>query len=331
MVDLSTTYMGVPLKNPIVVAASTISQMVDRVKLAESAGAGALIISSLFEEQIQMEEQKFDESLADGGESYAEATSYFPDVAFGEADEHLMWVEKTRAAVEMPIFASLNAVKPGSWAKFARQLESTGVNGLELNVYAVATDLYKTGSEIERELYDIVESVKREVSIPVAVKLSPFYTSTVNVANELDKRGADALVLFNRFLQPNIDPETETLYNEMIYSYPDEMKLPLRWIALLYGRVKADLAITSGVHSGTDAVSSLLAGATIVQVASALFKYGIPYISTMLRQVEAWMEERSYDSIDEFRGSLSQQNHEDPFAFERAQYVKLLLSQHNNR
>ncbi len=327
MTDLSTSYMGIPLKNPIVVAASTISSMVDRVKKAEEVGASALVIRSLFEEQIQYEQQRFEEDLAVGSYNYAEALSYYPNIEYGQADEHLMWVEKTRKAVEMPLFASLNAVSPGSWVKYAKQLENTGVDGLELNVYAVATDLAKAGAEIEKELYDVVEGVKAEVGIPVSVKLSPFYTSTANVAAELDKRGVEALVLFNRFLQPTIDIETESLENEMVYSDPYEMKLPLRWIALLYGRIKADLAITTGVHTGADAIQALLGGATVVQLASTLFLNGLPYISTILRDMEAWMGEKGYDSVDEFRGKVSQENCEAPFAFERAQYVKLLLDQ----
>jgi dihydroorotate dehydrogenase (fumarate) len=201
------------------------------------------------------------------------------------------------------------------------------VNGLELNVYSVATDLAKSGAQIEKELYEIVEGVKAEVNIPIAVKLSPFYTSAVNVAAELDKRGVDALVLFNRFLQPTINVETEELENEMIFSTPQEMKLPLRWIALLYGRIKANLAITSGVHTGEDAIRAVLGGATVIQIASTLFMNGIPYLSTILRDMEAWMAEKGYETLDEFRGKVSQKNCEDPFAFERAQYVKLLLNQ----
>jgi dihydroorotate dehydrogenase (fumarate) len=206
-------------------------------------------------------------------------------------------------------------------------LEATGVDGLELNVYAVATDPAKTGSEIEKELYEIVEGVKAEVKIPVAVKLSPFYTSTVNVATELDQRGVDGLVLFNRFLQPTIDVDTESLNNRMFYSSPQELKLPLRWIALLYGRIQADLAITTGVHTGQDAVRALLAGATVIELASTLLKNGLPYISTILRDIEAWMAEKGYNSLDDFRGKVSQKNCDDPFAFERAQYVRFLLSQ----
>ncbi len=327
MADLSTTYMGIPLKNPLVVAASSVSGMIDRVKLAEQAGAGALVIRSLFEEQIMFDALKFDEALAVGSESFAESLSYFPKMKHGEADEHLMWVEKTKKAVTMPVIGSLNAVSPGAWTKYARQLEGTGIDGLELNVYAVAADIGKPGPAIEAELYDVVQAVRQEVHLPIAVKLSPFYTSTANVAAELGRRGANALVLFNRFLQPDIDPLTETLQSEMALSSPAELKLPLRWIALLYGRVQTDLALSTGAHSGLDVAKALLAGATVVQTASALIRNGVPYLSTMLRELEAWMGEKGYESPDEFRGKLSQQQALDPFAFERAQYVKLLMAQ----
>lgn len=327
MSNLSTTYMGIPLKNPIVVSACTISSMVDRVQLAEKVGAGALVIRSLFEEQIQVDQQRFDDYLSVGSESFAEALSFFPSIEHGQADEHLMWVEKTRKAVKMPLFASLNAVSLGSWVKYARQLESTGVDGLELNTYIMGTDPQKPGADIETELFEIVEAVKAEVNIPVAVKMSPFYTSVVNVAAELDKRGVEGLVMFNRFVRPTIDLNSETLHSQMVYSTPEEMKLPLNRVARVYGRVKADLALNTGVHSGENAIQALLAGATVVQVASTLYIHGIPYISTMLRDIEAWMDEKGYDTIDEFRGKLSQKNYADPFAFERAQYVNLLLSQ----
>jgi dihydroorotate dehydrogenase (fumarate) len=327
MANPKTTYMGVELSSPFIVAASSISSYIDRVEMAEKAGAGALVIRSLFEEQIMFDALQMEDSLSVGSEVFPEALSYFPEIQHGEADEHLMWVEKTRNAVKMPLFASLNAISPGAWIKYAKQLEATGVDGLELNIYSVASDAKKTSAEIENNIYEIVESVLQEVEIPVAVKLSPFLTSPLNVASELDRRGIKALVLFNRFLQPDIDAETESLVNKMVLSTPDEMKLPLRHIALLYGRVDLDLAITSGIHSGLDAARAILAGACGVQTASALIKNGIPYLSTMIRELEGWMEEKGYQVLDDFKGSLSQREHDDPYAFERAQYVKLLRSQ----
>jgi dihydroorotate dehydrogenase (fumarate) len=327
MANLKTSFMGIELESPIVVAASSISSYTDRIEMAEKAGAGAVVIRSLFEEQIMMEAQRLEEELAVGSEIFSEALTYFPEVKHGGANEHLMWVEKARKAVKMPLFASLNAVSPGAWTKYARQLEGTGVDGLELNVYAVATDPKKTSADIEKELYEIVESVLSEVKIPVSVKLSPFYTSPLNVIHKLVELGVNGVVIFNRFLQPDIDPSTETLSSEMVLSSPEEIKVPLRHIALLYGRIDCDLAITSGVHSGLDAAKALLAGATVVQTASALIKNGIPYLSTMLRELEGWMSEKGYEDLQAFRGKLSQQRTEDPFAFERAQYVKLLISQ----
>jgi len=328
MVDISTTYMGIPLKTPIVVSASSISSMVDRVQMAERVGAGALVIRSLFEEQIQVSQQRFDDYLSVGSNSFSEALSFFPDIEHGQADEHLMWVEKTRKAVKMPLFASLNAVSQGSWVHYARQLESTGVDGLELNVYIMGTDPTKPGVSLEQELFEIVEAVKAEVSIPVAVKLSPYFNSIVNVAAELDQRKVEALVLFNRFVRPTIDIETESLHHEMFLSSPEEMRLSLNRVARIFGHIKADMALNTGVHTGADVARAILGGATVVQIASTLLINGIPYLSTMLRDLEAWMGEKGYDALAEFRGNLSQKNCDDPFAFERAQYVNLLLSQH---
>jgi dihydroorotate dehydrogenase (fumarate) len=327
MPDLKTSYMGIPLRSPSVVGASSVSSMVDRIQMAEQAGAGALVIRSLFEEQIQFDALRLEEALSVGAESQPEARTYFPNVKHGDAKEHLMWVEKARKAVSFPVLASLNAVTPGAWVEYARQLEETGINGLELNVYSVAADPRRAGTAIEKELYETVEAVRQQVKIPLAVKLSPFYTSVANVATELDKRGAAGLVLFNRFLQPGIDPATETLTNEMNLSNPEELKLPLRWTALLYGRIKAEIALSTGIHSGLDAAGALLAGATVVQTASAVIKHGLPYVSTMLRQLEEWMTEKGYAGLSEFRGKMSQKRAADPMAYERAQYVRLLLAQ----
>lgn len=327
MVDISTTYMGIPLKSPLVVAASTISSMTDRIELAEKMGAGALVIRSLFEEQILYDQQRLGDFLAVEGRVAESTAPPFATTTPKGAEEHLMWIEHAREKVNMPLIASLNAVSAGSWVPYARLLEQTGVNGLELNVFSLATDPQKRGAEIEQELYQIVEQVKAEVSIPVAVKLSPSYTSVMNVATELDRRGVAALVLFNRFLQPTIEVETESLFNEMTYSQPDDMKVPLRWTALLYGKVKADLALTTGVHTGQDAVRAILAGASVVQVAATLFKNGIPYLMTMLQDMEQWMVQKGYQSLADFRAKLSQQNCPDPAAFERAHYLKLFFGQ----
>jgi len=328
MTDLSTTYMGVQLKNPVIVAASSISNHVDKVKKAEQIGAGGLVIRSLFEEQIQHDQMTMQDFMERAAYISPEIqSSFYPPMESGGPREHLMWVEKTRRAVQIPIFASLNAVSPGSWTSYARQLAETGVAGLEINYYVVAADPAVPGTELEQRLFDIVEAVCNEVPIPVAVKLSPYYTSTPHVVKEIEKRGAKAVILFNRFLQPDIDVDAERLVNDMTYSTPAEIKVPLRWVALLYGRTGMDLALNTGVHSGRDVVKALLAGASVVQTAAALLQNGLPYISTMLMELQSWMREKGYDSLADFRGKLSQQNVSDVFGFERAQYMKLLMQQ----
>jgi dihydroorotate dehydrogenase (fumarate) len=317
MADLSTTYMGVPLKNPLIVAASSISNYVEKVKKAEEVGAGGLVIRSLFEEQIQFDEMTMMDFMERSAAISPEIQSgFYPPVEAGGPREHLI-----------PIFASLNAVSPGAWTSYAKQLEETGVAGLEINYYIVAADPNVPGSDLEKTLLDIVASVTQEVKIPVAVKLSPYYTSTPNVIKELEKRGAKAVVMFNRFLQPDIDVDEEALVNDMVLSSPQEMKVPLRWVALLYGRTKLDLALNTGVHSGRDVVKALLAGAAAIQTASALIQNGLPYISTMLMELQSWMEEKDYEKLADFQGKVSQKNVDDPFGFERAQYMKLLMAQ----
>ena len=325
MADLSTSYMGVELKSPVVVGACTLSGMVDQIKKMEAHGAGACVVKSLFEEQIMRERMELENEEGVGAEVFAESLDYFPKLEHGDAKEHLMWIEVTRKSVRMPLFASLNAVQPGSWVTYAKQLEETGVDGLELNLYAVQTDPDKSASDVEKEQMEIVERVVEQVKIPVAVKLSPFYTSVAHVATQLDARGAAGLVLFNRFLQPDIDIDTESLDNNIDLSQPQEIKLPLRWIALLDGRVKADLSASTGAHDWQAIVKFLLAGASNVQVSSALYKNGIEYLSTLNEGVSGWMDGKGYKKLSDFRGKISQQDAADPFIYERAQYVAILM------
>jgi dihydroorotate dehydrogenase (fumarate) len=327
MAVLATEYMGIKMTSPVVVSACSISGRVDNIKRAEAAGAGALVIKSLFEEQILAESLKLESDRMVGSDHFAESLTYFPPLQHAGPRGHLMWVEKSRKAVKMPLLASLNAVTPSAWTGYAKQLEGTGVDGLELNPYAVQTDVRRTGSDVEAELYEIVRNVLAEVTIPVAIKLTPFYTSLVNVAAELDRLGVKGLVLFNRFLQPDIDPERELLRNAMDLSQPEETRLPLRYVALLYGKVKADLAGNTGVHSGLDAVKHILAGAAIVEVASVLYTKKVEHLKTLNDEIGRWMDQKGYAGLSDFRGKLSQEDLADLFAFERAQYVELLLQQ----
>ncbi|MEM1057697.1 MAG: dihydroorotate dehydrogenase-like protein [Verrucomicrobiota bacterium] len=324
MPSITTTYLGIPLSSPLVVAASSLSNLTDTIAQAEEAGAGALVIRSLFEEQMELDSERMDRDLAVGSESFPEALDYFPSIDFGDASEHLMWVEKSRERVEMPLIASLNARSKGSWVHYANLLEQTGVDGLELNVYAVEADAGRSAADVEEELYDLVHAVCDRVSIPVSVKLSPFYTSLAQVTANLERTGIKGLVLFNRFLQPDIDVDSETLLSEIRPSTPAELALPLRWIGLLYGRQQLDLALSTGAHSGEDAAKAILAGASVVQIATALLRNGVPYLSLMLRQLENWMEEHGHGSLEDFRGKLSLQHVADPSALERAHYVNLL-------
>ncbi len=326
MANLTTTYMGIELKNPVVAAASALSNKVDNIKRIEDAGAGALVIRSLFEEQIRHEMGELDDALQQGAESSAESLSYFPAIKHGEAKEHLFWVERAREAVKMPLIASLNAVTPGKWSEYAQKLADTGVDGIEMNYYAVEASLTSRSCDVEQRLFDTFESVREAVKLPIAVKLSPFYTCTGSVVQGLEERGANAVVLFNRFFQPDINPETEALFNQMTYSTETEMRLPLRWVALLYGRVMLDLAGNTGVMTADDVVKFVLAGATVVQVASCLFKNGIKHIGALVEGLDAWMDAKGYAEVEDFRGKVSQQGFEgDPSVFERAQYLDFLM------
>jgi dihydroorotate dehydrogenase (fumarate) len=326
MATLKTNYLGIELKNPVVVAACSLSSKVDTIKQVDELGAGALVIRSLFEEQIRHEAGELDEMLGQGADYISESLSFFPRVEHAGPKQHLLWIEKARAAVEMPLIGSINAVTPDAWADYARQMESAGVNAIELNTYAIQADVDRSGADIEKQLTDTVAAVRAQVSVPVAVKLSPFYTSTANVAASLEQAGASGLVMFNRFFQPEIDPDKETLFTRMSWSRRDEMRVPLRWIALLYGRTGLDLIGNTGVEDASDIVRYVLAGAAAVQVATALYRNKVSYISQLLQGLESWMDEKGYADIDAFRGKLSQQAcPANPAVFERAQYFDFLL------
>jgi dihydroorotate dehydrogenase (fumarate) len=326
MADLATQYLGLDLRSPLVLASSALSNRIENLEAAEGHGAGAVVLRSLFEEQIEQAQTALEEQLARNAESTAEARTYFPPQRVGP-HEYLALVERAKKALEVPVIASLNCSDAGSWTGYARDIEQAGADALELNIYAVEADPQRSAAEVEARYLEIVEGVRDAIRIPVAVKLSPFFTSLGNFATRIDGLGVNGLVLFNRFLQPDISLEKMAAVPAMTMSQPAESLLSLRWIALLHGRVKADLCASTGVYDGQGAVKMLLAGAKAVQVASTLVKNGIPHLGKMVAGIEEWMERRGHSTLEEVRGVLSQREIQDPGAFERAQYVHLILSQ----
>ncbi len=326
--NLITNYLGLELKSPIVPSAGPLSQDIGNIKAMEDAGAGAAVLYSLFEEQIEQEALEMNHLTAMHEDSHPEALSYFPaDIPFKMGpEEYLNHLRKAKEAVDMPVIASLNGKSTGGWIDYSKKIEQAGADALELNIYLLATDLTKSGQEIEKVYLDVVREVKMNVSIPVAVKLHPFFSSIANLADQLDKNGADGLVMFNRFYQPDIDLDTLEVVPNVLLSTPMAMRLPLRWIAILYGRLGCDLAATSGVYSANDVIKMILAGAKVTQMLSSLLKYGINHISDVLNQVVYWMEVNEYESLDQMRGSMSYMNVGDPSQFERANYMKVLHS-----
>ncbi len=326
--DISTTYLGLKLSSPIVPSAGPLSQDIDNIKAMEEAGAGAAVIYSIFEEQIENEQLEFYNHTDTHTDSHAEALSYFPQpVNFRTGpEEYLEHIRKAKEAVSIPIIGSLNGKSAGGWVEYAKKIEQAGADAMELNIYRLATDIKQTGADVEKAYIDIVRAVKSEVNIPVAVKLGPFFSSIAGIANQLDKNGADALVLFNRFYQPDIDLEKLEVVPNVILSTPMDMRLPLRWIAILYGRINADLAATSGVYTEKDVLKMIMAGAKVTQMLSSLLKFGIGHIADVITQMIYWMEVNEYESLDQMRGSMSYMNVENPSQFERANYMKVLNS-----
>ena len=326
--DLTTKYMGLTLNNPIVPSSSPLSHKVDQIRRLEDAGAAAVVMYSLFEEQITSESYYIDYYLSQGTDSYGESLSYFPEMHGYNIgpDDYVDLIRQAKEAVDIPIIGSLNGISTGGWIDYACLIEEAGADALELNVYYIPTSPFLTGAEVEHIYIDILTDVRKVVSIPVAMKLSPFFSSTANVASRLEQAGASALVLFNRFYQPDIDLEKLEVIPHLVLSSADELRLPLRWIAILFGRVDVDLAITSGVHTYQDVLKALMAGARVTMMASELLQNGIGRIPQILKEIEAWMEEHEYDSVQQMIGSMSQQNTPEPAAFERANYMKMLAS-----
>jgi dihydroorotate dehydrogenase (fumarate) len=329
MVDLTTTYLGLKLKNPLVAsAAQPISEKVETVKRLEEAGIAALVMYSLFEEQVIHESLELDHYLSNGTDFSREVSSYYPqEGSFTLTPEtYIEAVNKTKKAVKIPVIGSLNGVSTGGWIKYARKIEEAGADGLELNLYYLAADPQLTGSELEDSYVTLVGDVCKSIKIPVAVKLSPFLTAIPNVAKRLVNAGAKGLVLFNRFYQPDIDLETLEVVPNLVLSNSHEMRLPLRWIAILYGRIQADLALTSGVHTGEDVLKGMMAGASVAMMTSELLQKGFGRVPAILADVEQWMVDHEYTSIQQMKGSLSQKAVKEPAAFERANYMKSLHS-----
>jgi dihydroorotate dehydrogenase (fumarate) len=324
MIDLSTTYLGLKLASPLVVSASPLSRDVDGVCRLEEAGASAVVLYSLFEEQLRQEEADLNYHLAAGTESFAESLTYFPQASEFHTgpDGYLNHIRKAKSSVKIPIIASLNGSTLGGWTKFAAEVQRAGADAIECNIYHIPTDPKVTAAEVEESYIEILRAVKSAVTIPVAVKLSPFFSNFANMAHRFDEAGADGLVLFNRFYQPDIDLEELEIRPNVLLSSQQALRLPLTWIGILYGHLKASLAGTSGVHSAEDVVKLLMVGANVTMLCSSLMRHGINHLRHVDRELREWMEEHEYESVQQMQGSMSQIRCPDPGAFERAQYMR---------
>lgn len=327
--DLSTDYLGLKLKNPLVCSASPLSKDLDTVRRLEDAGVSAIVHYSLFEEQINYEKHELDHFLNFGGESFAEALTYFPepkDFINIDAQDYINHLAKIKQSVGIPVIGSLNGVSKGGWMRYAKHMQEAGADAIELNVYYVAADPSLTADAVEQMYLDDLKAVKKSVNIPVSLKIGPFFSAFANFAKRADAAGADGLVLFNRFLGPEIDLQKLEVSPKLSLSNPFEMRLPLRWIALLYGQIKADLAATSGIHTAADVLQVMMAGANVAMIASSLFARGVDYAGTILREMDQWLAEHEYESIRQLRGSMSSKAIAEPAAYERANYMKALRS-----
>ncbi|MFH1160897.1 MAG: dihydroorotate dehydrogenase-like protein [bacterium] len=325
MSDLTTYYMGLNLKNPVIVGASNLVKDLGHIKKMQDQGAAAIVYKSLFEEQVELERLQLSEELNQYNDRHAEMISLFPDIEHAGPTEHLYNLQKVVESVNIPVIASLNCVFDETWVEYAKLIEQTGVNAIELNFYAVPGDFKKEGKSIVNEQLDIISHVKSNLKIPVSVKLSPFYTNILNVIQQMYYAGVDGFVLFNRLFQPDIDLDKERHHFPYHLSHEGDNRLSLRYIGLLFGEIRGSLCANTGIYTGEDVAKMILAGADCVQVVSTLYKNGLEQIGKILKSLDGWMEKKEYSSIDQFRGKLSRKNLKDPFAYKRGQYIDILM------
>lgn len=328
MSNLATRYLGLNLKNPLVVSACTLTGQLDQLRRFEDSGAAAVVLPSLFEEQIEHDEMAVHDFYEFTSEKFPEALSFFPEMEDYNTgpEQYLDHVAAAKKALGIPVIGSLNGVSTGGWIRYAKRIEEAGADALELNVYFVATDPNETAEQVERRYLDLVAAVRQAIAIPLAVKIGPYFSALPNFARRLVQSGAEGLVLFNRFLQPDINLETLDVEPRLVLSHSDELRLPLRWIAILRPQLAASLAATTGVHRASDVIKLLLAGADVTMVASALYKQGPEHLLTLLDGLDSWIREHEYTSVEQLKGSLSQVNAPAPGAFERANYIKTLVN-----
>jgi dihydroorotate dehydrogenase (fumarate) len=328
MIDLTTTYMGLQLKNPIVASASPLCDSVDKIRLLEDHGIAAVVLPSLFEEQLIADSESVDVDLSRGAETFPESASFFPalmDYNLGP-DGYLELIRKAKESVRVPVIGSLNGISPGGWIQYARDIEQAGADAIELNIYSLVTDPSRTASEVERGYCDLVNKMRQNLTIPIAIKISHFFSAVVNFASRLDASGANALVLFNRFYQPDLDIEQLEVVPSLTLSHPTELLLRLHWVAIIHGHIRADMAITGGVHSAEDVLKSMMVGARVAMMTSALLQRGVEHLDDVHAGIIRWMEEHEYESIRQMCGSMSQRNAPNPADYERANYMRVLSS-----
>jgi dihydroorotate dehydrogenase (fumarate) len=328
MNNLTAFYMGLALKNPLVASASPLTENTDNIRRMEDAGVAAVVLPSLFEEQLRLESEALDADLSRGVDEFAEAISYLPDLSSYNAgpDGYLDLIRQAKRSVSIPVIASLNGSTPGGWVRYALDMQGAGADAIELNLYSIETDSRRSAADVEHDYCELVRQVKAVVRIPVAVKLSPFLSSIPHIARQLDHAGADALVLFNRFYQPDFDIDTLEVVPRLVLSQPHELLLRLHWVAIVFGHVKASLAITGGVHRAEGVIKSVMAGANVAMMTSALLENGIRYAHGVLEDLARWMEEHEYESIAQMTGSMSRNSASNPAAFERINYMRVLSS-----